>query len=91
MQLTEPHQDLCGCCTPGRAVRDYLALPVSQYSLLDPEWVTRCALPGDTKPPKKAPLFCRKEHRKTTGLPHRIFGGMLLSGACCQSARRSIC
>ena len=26
----------------GRAVGDYLMLPVSQYSLLDPQWVVRC-------------------------------------------------
>lgn len=26
----------------GRAVGDYLLLPVSQYSLLDPQWVVRC-------------------------------------------------
>jgi len=29
---------------PGRSLAAYLALPVDEYSLLDPEWVERCAL-----------------------------------------------
>ena len=28
---------------PGRQMSDYLALPISQYSLLDPQLVERCA------------------------------------------------
>ena len=27
---------------PGRSLLAYLALPVEEYSLLDPDWVERC-------------------------------------------------
>ena len=27
---------------PGRSLLTYLALPVEEYSLLDPDWVERC-------------------------------------------------
>lgn len=35
--------DAPGSGAPGRALANYLALPVSQYSLLDPKFVERCA------------------------------------------------
>jgi len=37
---------------PGRTLREYLALPLDQYSLLDPRWITRC--------PDAADLFTLK-------------------------------
>lgn len=34
----EPEQ---GLSTNGRALTDYLALPLDQYALLDPKWISR--------------------------------------------------
>lgn len=28
----------------GRGLQDYLALPVEEYSILDPEWIQRCEI-----------------------------------------------
>lgn len=36
--LQEPAQ---GCSDIGKGLSDYLALPLDQYSLLDPKWITR--------------------------------------------------
>lgn len=33
---------------PGRSLSAYLALPVEEYSLLDPDWVERCGCLGRT-------------------------------------------
>lgn len=39
-------QGTAGVSGGGKLLRDYLALPVDQYSLLDPKWISRCALAG---------------------------------------------
>jgi hypothetical protein len=56
---------------PGRSLAAYLALPVDEYSLLDPEWVDRCA-PG-----------ARKQHART---PRQLSGRRSLAWGACRDA-----